>query len=687
MNLKLIKSLLISMKQHIIINIIFAVFATLWAYISVLRVYALSYTVSSIGMLMQEGSNFLNAPISFQNLIMHPIIFLIFPLFMFKSYVLIVVFQELFITIAVFPLYGIAMHILKKKHLALMISVAYLIYPYIAGLYWFNFLYASLFPTLFLIGYYLYLKSKFKSAFVIFLVSGLTVFPYMMFIILLSAILIIESMYHKKYIYESFEYVKFRFSMYLIIISTAIFLIMNYAYMHNTALGALSMYAPYTKYSQFPFSNIDYKVNVILVLLVPLLALPIISKRFFILYIPYFYVLFDLSYPITPSFLSYEFASLLVPFLFLGFIDALNDLVEDEPVTAKTVEEKVKSTVSDPKFKFTALMLILVILFASVYLPIGPFNQYSGANFEFTQNTTANYTAYNELSHIISMVPSNDPYVLTQNNIPELYPRPIAYGVPMIAGISKFTNLTAHGQYLNVNGKNISARIDYIVADLNSPWYLAGVPNMYNFTSVLYGSGQYGIVAEASGFVLLERNYTGGIDYYVPAYYSFNPSSLILGPNSTLHKNMVLANNTNNMMLWKTHLFNLAPGNYNITLSIKTNNTISSNQLAFNLTAYSVPMLTQYNISGIYLRSQSLWTNISFSVTVSNFYANVTLSCYSVHWNGSLEFKNIALIQNSEPPTYYKPALFIVVDRAAVPTYTQSFISVTKMKDCFRKLI
>ncbi|MEM3873356.1 MAG: hypothetical protein QXE05_12425 [Nitrososphaeria archaeon] len=201
----------------------------------------------------------------------------------------------------------------------------------------------------------------------------------------------------------------------------------------------------------------------------------------------------------------------------------------------------------------------------------------------------------------------------------------------MIACISKFTNLTAQSQDLNMSGKDVSARIDYIVADLNSPWYLAGAPNMYNFTSVLYGFGQYGIVPEAFGFVLLKRNYTGGIDYYVPACYSFTPSSLILGPNFTVHKNMVLANNTNNTMLWKTHLFNLAPGNYNITLSMKTNNTISSNQLVFNLTAYSVPMLTQYNISGIYLRPQSFWTNISFSVNVSNFYENVTLSCYSVH--------------------------------------------------------
>ncbi|MEM3790959.1 MAG: hypothetical protein QW260_07785 [Thermoproteota archaeon] len=115
MKFKRIKSLLISIKQHIILIVIFAVFAILWAYISVLRVYALNYTVSSIGMLMQEGSSFLNDPISFQNLIMHPIIFLVFPLFMFKSYSFIVVFQDLFITIAVFPLYGIAMHILKKS--------------------------------------------------------------------------------------------------------------------------------------------------------------------------------------------------------------------------------------------------------------------------------------------------------------------------------------------------------------------------------------------------------------------------------------------------------------------------------------------------------------------------------------------------------------------------------------------
>ncbi|MEM3252327.1 MAG: hypothetical protein QXH07_05135 [Thermoplasmata archaeon] len=330
----------------------------------------------------------------------------------------------------------------------------------------------------------------------------------------------------------------------------------------------------------------------LIVLLVLLLALPIISKRFFILYIPYFYVLFDLSYPINPSFSSYEFAPLLLPFLFLGFIDVLNDLVEGEPISGKTFKEKVKSTVYDPKFKFTALMLVMVILFASVYLPFRPFNQYSEANFEFAQNTAANYTAYNELSHIISMVPSNDPYVLTQNNLLELYPQPIAYGAPMIAGISNFTNLTAQSQVLNIGGKNVSVKIDYIVADLNSPWYLAGVPNMYNFTRVLYGSGQYGIVAEVSGFVLLEKNYTGGIHYYVPARYSFNPSLLILGLNSTVHKYMVVANNTNYMMLWKTHLFNLALGNYNITFSIKTNNTISSNQLAFNLTAYSVPMLT-----------------------------------------------------------------------------------------------
>jgi len=632
----------------IILLLIFASFSILWSYISVMRVYSLNITVSGFGMVLQNGWIFLSNPLNEQS-ILHPIIFIIFPLFLFKSYSIVLAFQAIFITLGIFPLYGIALHVLKKKHIAMMIAIAYLIYPYIAGMYWFSFLYQALFPTLFLTAYYFYLKERYKISIVLFLLSGLTLFSFMVFPILFSLITIIECIYYRRH--SGYDRVKMHFSLILLIASLSIFLVINYSNINMGILGNMSMYIP--KHID-PFKNIDYKMNVLLIVLVPLLALPVISKRFIIFFIPYFYALFYIttSPGIIPSFLSYQFAPLIIPFLFLGFIDTLQNLFEDanneEP---RPRIEKLKNELANPRFKFTALMLVLVILFATVYQPIGPFNQYSQANFDLKQSTSANFTLYNNLQKIISLIPSNDPYVLTQNNLPEVYPRPLAYGMPFVTGITNFTsNITATKIYINNSGKLTMPRIDYILSDLNSPWYLYGKTNMYYFNSLLYSSGKYGIVAEASGLVLLEKGYSGHIKYYVPEYFSFAPSSLVLGPNTTVHKNIIIANNTNSTLLWSTPLFNLAPGKYNITFSIKTNNTSLKNVLKINLTAFAVPLLTQYYLSGLSIKTSNAWTNVSFSLYIYSFFANITLSCYSLHWNGSLYFKNIAISQVSPSP-------------------------------------
>ena len=72
-------------------------------------------------------------------------------------------------------------------------------------------------------------------------------------------------------------------------------------------------------------------------------------------------------------------------------------------------------------------------------------------------------------------------------------------------------NITADNHYINTSSGPTNVRIDYVLADLNSPLYLFKTPSMYDFMSVLYGSEKYGIVGETSGFVLLERNYTDPI--------------------------------------------------------------------------------------------------------------------------------------------------------------------------------
>ncbi|MGC8861118.1 MAG: hypothetical protein ACP5QH_07975, partial [Thermoplasmata archaeon] len=80
------------LKNEYIIILIFIIFASLWSYISILRIYALSYTVTELGMLMQNGYDFINNPFSFQNLIMHPLVWIFFPIFLTKNYFLVLIF-------------------------------------------------------------------------------------------------------------------------------------------------------------------------------------------------------------------------------------------------------------------------------------------------------------------------------------------------------------------------------------------------------------------------------------------------------------------------------------------------------------------------------------------------------------------------------------------------------------------
>jgi hypothetical protein len=154
----------------------------------------------------------------------------------------------------------------------------------------------------------------------------------MVFPILFSLITIIECLYHRRHS-GNYDSMKMHFSLILLILSLSIFLIIfliiNYNNINTSILGNMSMYIQ--KHID-PFKNIDYKMNVLLIVLVPLLALPFISKRFIIFFIPYFYALFYIitSPEIILSFLSYQFAPLVLPFLFLGFIDTLQNLFEEE---------------------------------------------------------------------------------------------------------------------------------------------------------------------------------------------------------------------------------------------------------------------------------------------------------------------------------------------------------------------
>jgi len=267
------------------------------------------------------------------------------------------------------------------------------------------------------------------------------------------------------------------------------------------------------------FLSIDNKIFVLMLVVSPFLWLPFLSKRFIFLLLPYLYILFLANSWVYefPYFLFSQYGALIIPFLYLGTIDALSKFPDKYQIDIKPKNflKKIKIVFTNPKVKLTLIILIVFILLASVYEPFGPINEYTRGGYNSLINT--NTTKFNELENIIKLIPPNDPWVMTQNDIPEIYPRPnIGWGFVLDNELypNNFT-LRNHWVYIAQLGW-VNTKIDYVIANPLLPGYWATRETMYNITSLFYGSGEYGILAEASGFVLLERNYTGPIVYYVP---------------------------------------------------------------------------------------------------------------------------------------------------------------------------
>ncbi|MGC8496834.1 MAG: DUF2079 domain-containing protein [Thermoplasmata archaeon] len=626
----------------IIIAIFFVIFSVYWANISILKFYALHATLFDLGLAMQNAWAFMYHPLQFYpNLIL----WVVFPVFIPQSFPLILAFQATFITAGIFPVYGIAKHFLKLKSAAMLIAISYLLYPYLSGMYWFDFHYQALFPTLFLIGYYLFIKTRYKSAFILLILAGITRYPYIFFIILLSFLIMLETLYDMRYKKPEFNIKTLRFAAVLFFASFIIF-ILSYIASSGTASISQSMTGNAHFMGGTFFYGIDFKLFVLYILFIPLFGLPLFSRRFVLMLAPFIFVLFSANYwaYMFPAFVHLQYGPLIVPFLYLGTIDAIARIFEHHENHDTKRFNRFKSIVTAPRFKVAAAILVLMVLFAMVYQPYGPLNEYSMTNFDVAENTAVNWTTFNNLEHIVSIIPRSDPYVLTQNNIPEIYPRALLpesyYGsyynsVMDLQFMNFLNNITASNHYMNTSTGLVNARIDYVLADMNSPQYLSTTPSMYDFTSVLYGSGQYGIVGEASGFVLLKQHYAGPIQYYRPMSYNFNYTQISPGNISKIWHSTILSNSTLNGTMWTTPVMNLAPGAYNVTVQVRSN---SSTSMTLKATAFGVPMITEHtvNVSGG-------WTNVTIQFYLYNFYTDVQITGYSLH--ASIMTKNVIVTE------------------------------------------
>lgn len=665
------------------LSLVYVIFSAYWAELSLAKYYAMNAQIYDLGVAMDFAWYFIRNPFSYIGLVEKPILWVIFPLFIPKSYPLILVFQSLFLSFAVFPLYWIGKSLLKNRMAAFLIAVSFFLFPLTAGIYWYDWHYQALFTTLFPLGYYFYIKRHFKAAFATFVLAGFTRFPYFLLVAAFAAILVVEQVYKKRR--EAFDKQAFRFSLALLLLWLfyAGFLTIKYGAGNPLVLKEMILGGANAHFvaGSSPLLNIDMKIFNLVLIFLPFLGLPWLSKRFAPLTLIYPYVVIFSGYWAYqfPYAFKFQYGPMIIPFLYLGFIDSLASLRSGGagPVTGKL--RGLWKTVSSNEVKFAAVMLIVMALLASVYAPYGPFNtKYTQGYFNVEQMTDINWARYHAVEKVVAMIPPSDPYVITQENIPQVFPRPPLPGIyhfepyPQVSYLfsDKFLNengqillnFTPQGKYYNLNYAIFSFAPDaYNSFNSNLGW--SGTPTPYRVAKTFYESGNYGIVAYADGVFLLKKGYTGPIEYYVP-YEQFYPGSEFAYDSrfGTVEGGELILTNINKSVefghSWYGPYTALGPGEYNATFEVMTNDTSADNQLTLSVVYdYGAVWLGSMKVTGQDFPGPGVWTNFTVTFKLDSFQNTMEFPGWTTNWNGTLAFKGVYLKEIGEPNATYSPQI------------------------------
>ena len=667
-------------KQNIpvfLLLVSFLVYTLYWSYITILRFYSLNATIFDLGMFRESPYLFFYEKTTFPAFLLNLLRWtdyywmagFILPL----NYPYLLIIQSFFIGAASFPIFGISNHFLKSKSSSLLISLSYLVYFPLAGVNWFDIHTLAFFPFLFLLGYYLFLKGRYMLSTVIFLLSGQVEFPNIIFPFLFGLFTIIEILIQERFNKRNKLPKQFKYALFLAI-SSFLILVSGFYFLEG---GSISNSANliHTSSQVLPLTyDLDNKIFTIMLFLTPVALMPLFSKKWLVFTLPYFFLVLSSNTGIYtfPRFMSLTETAEIIPFIYLATIVGIYNLNKLTPEKSEKIVDlgtsidsykrnkegarnklfkNLASTNLGLEKKIVILIFVLIILFAFVYEPYGPLNKYSNADYNLQQNLVVNMTLFNELEQMINMIPKNDPYVLVQNNMPEYYPRQLPYnGSYMIAGVVNFSaNLAPnHICYQTTNGNIVNARIDYILADQYSTWFYYGNPSMCDFVTKLYSGGHYGILAEASGLVLLERNYTGPIKLYDSFDAYLKASTFFDALNDKSGNNNISGYNLKDQTMWYGGQIFLMPGKYNVSFELCANNVSVLNHITLDAVyrnnSGDIQLLDALVVNGSNLIPGRI-TNVSILITVNKPISDVQFRGLYANWLGKLSFKGVKVAE------------------------------------------
>ena len=504
-----------------------SVFFVAWSIIILGKLFSLHSYVFDLGFVAErlwQPYNIVNASF-YQFLFFNSAFqFVLSPVYFFHNLIAILFAQLILFTASVYPLYRIASEKLGKPYYAMLVSVTFLLYFPASGILWFDVHFQSFFVPIFIFAYYFYTKEKYLAAAFLFILSGTVRFPYMILPFLFSFMELSMILIKRK---KSFD--KRRVYANAAVIISATFILAGGFYYNVISASPVFLAQASSTYPE----RITTLFLTVLAIMGPLLFLPLTRIRWLILSLPFFVLgLYTGSANYTfPTVMSLQYTSMIVPIAFLGFIEAVGARSLAEGHAYENIQRFLKKfsnaklfrsfkfIIKDKKKVILGTTICIVVVGSIFYQPYGPLNDKSNLQYHFTNDVGFNTTNYATLQKLVKMVPKNDPYVLFQNDMPEMLPRPGIGQISFLFStyISSTTNL---GDVINntfplispvfLNGQHIeSIKVDYLLAFSNTSSYTLQFSiqevTMKHLVKLSLDSGKYTTLAEENGFILLKR--------------------------------------------------------------------------------------------------------------------------------------------------------------------------------------
>ncbi len=650
---------------------VLSVYVAGWSFLSISRMYSFQTQVYDLGIEMSiiwipyhtQGAWNLLSYIGY--VLGNGTALLFFPFAIYPDYTALLVLQSFFIGAPALVLYAIGKERVGDRNVALGLAASYFVSFDVSGMNWYDFHLESIFPLLFVLGYYLFLKDAYWASAVLFVLSGLVRVPYMVFPLMLAVVLLFQHFTgHEDWIPLSSPSRR-KFVWGLLFVCLAYFAALEV--LNTFATAGVTANAALVHQGSF-LSDFDLKLMTFALLALPFVLLLPLVRWWLLFLLPYAYLVFFVGWfhYYYPYVLTDQYFAIVVPFVYLGAVDALREARKIARGPTNSIIPSNTSRYRGSRFRLpyhrlghrgplilSMTILVITILMGTYLLPYGPWNAESPANYDMSDATMYNHTFYNEYLRVISYVPADNGYVVFQENLPQLLPRPLPYSQPMAPPNSILGSNFTQGHYPVWNAlakKWELAIIDYVVGEPQStPFFFWGAPSVMTISEQLYSLGQLGIVSEASGMYVLERGYQGSLDYYVPWDQSLStsstefsvfpdgahgPSGSLIGPETGQSTNL----------MWALYYPFLVPGTYHVTFTMKTTSLDPSNNLLI-----SNPLGKGLTVTSAQFAHPNTWTPVSLQLNVTGFYGLNTWGFYCNQWNGTISLSGMS-IQEISPP-------------------------------------